>query len=107
MKYKFQNLGSTSIGFNNLYQPKDPIPETMNAVIGLEDGTILHDTGFGTECKVSGELVVTTQFNTNDSTIEGFENPDLDVLSVQYHHEAHQGPRDTEMWFFRVARKCG
>jgi hypothetical protein len=34
----------------------------MNAAIGLEDGTILHGTGFGSECEVSGELVFTTQF---------------------------------------------
>jgi len=62
MKYKSHNISSTSTGFHNLYQPKDPIPETMNAVIGLEDGTILHGTGFGSECEVSGELVFTTQF---------------------------------------------
>ncbi|HIE32227.1 MAG TPA: glutamine-hydrolyzing carbamoyl-phosphate synthase small subunit [Methanosarcinales archaeon] len=34
----------------------------MNAMIGLEDGTILRGTGFGCECEVSGELVFTTQF---------------------------------------------
>jgi len=34
----------------------------MNAVIGLEDGTILHGTGFGSEYEVSGELVFPTQF---------------------------------------------
>ncbi len=34
----------------------------MNAVIGLEDGTILHGAGFGSECEICGELVFTTQF---------------------------------------------
>lgn len=34
----------------------------MNAVIGLEDGTVLKGTGFGAEGTVSGELVFTTQY---------------------------------------------
>ncbi len=34
----------------------------MNAVIGLEDGTIIKGTGFGAEGIVSGELVFTTQY---------------------------------------------
>jgi len=61
MNYISKNIGSTSTGFHNPYQPKPTIPEAMNAVIGLEDGTILHGTGFDSECEVSGELVLTTQ----------------------------------------------
>ncbi|WP_406657213.1 glutamine-hydrolyzing carbamoyl-phosphate synthase small subunit [Methanolobus sp. ZRKC2] len=34
----------------------------MNAVLGLEDGTIIKGTGFGAEGIVSGELVFTTQY---------------------------------------------
>lgn len=34
----------------------------MNAVLGLEDGTIIQGTGFGAEGIVSGELVFTTQY---------------------------------------------
>jgi len=57
---------------------------------------------------IEGTGIAITQINTNDGTIEGFEHPDLDVLSVQYHPEAHPGPRDTELWFFdRVARMAG
>lgn len=57
---------------------------------------------------IEGTGIKITQINTNDSTIEGFEHPDLDVLSVQYHPEAHPGPRDTERWFFdRVAGMAG
>jgi len=41
-----------------------------------------------------------TQINTNDETVEGIAYPDLDVFCVQYHPEAHPGPRDTEAWFF-------
>lgn len=57
---------------------------------------------------IDGTGIKITQINTNDGTIEGFEHPDLDVLSVQYHPEAHPGPRDTEIWFFdRVAGMAG
>ena len=34
----------------------------MDAVLGLEDGTIVHGDGFGREGKVFGELVFTTQY---------------------------------------------
>jgi carbamoyl-phosphate synthase small subunit len=34
----------------------------MNAVLGLEDGTIIKGTGFGAEGIVTGELVFTTQY---------------------------------------------
>ena len=65
--------------------------------------------GFAVDnASIEGTGIEITQINTNDGTIEGFEHPDLDVLSVQYHPEAHPGPRDTEGWFFdRVARKGG
>lgn len=36
--------------------------QKMNAVLGLEDGTIIKGTGFGAEGIVSGELVFTTQY---------------------------------------------
>jgi carbamoyl-phosphate synthase small subunit len=36
----------------------------------------------------------------NDGTLEGFENKDLDLTTVQFHPEAHGGPRDTEAHFF-------
>jgi carbamoyl-phosphate synthase small subunit len=45
------------------------------------------------------ELTI-TQFNTNDKTIEGLKHRDLDIMSVQYHPEAHPGPLDTENIFF-------
>ncbi|MCZ7357913.1 MAG: glutamine-hydrolyzing carbamoyl-phosphate synthase small subunit [Candidatus Methanoperedens sp.] len=47
-----------------------------------------------------------TQLNTNDGTVEGLEHKYLDIMSVQYHPEAHPGPLDTEKIFFdRVAEK--
>lgn len=50
--------------------------------------------------------VVITQKNANDGTVEGIEHKKLDIISVQYHPEAHPGPLDTEKLFFdMVAEK--
>ncbi|MDD1719226.1 MAG: glutamine-hydrolyzing carbamoyl-phosphate synthase small subunit [Methanoregulaceae archaeon] len=38
--------------------------------------------------------------NVNDGTVEGFEDRDLGITCVQFHPEAHGGPRDTECHFF-------
>jgi len=38
--------------------------------------------------------------NVNDGTVEGFSNDDLNLTCVQFHPEAHGGPRDTELPFF-------
>ena len=38
--------------------------------------------------------------NVNDDTVEGFLNDDLNLTCVQFHPEAHGGPRDTELPFF-------
>ena len=45
------------------------------------------------------ELII-TQLNTNDKTVEGLKHRDLEIMSVQYHPEAHPGPLDTEKIFF-------
>ncbi|RLG27365.1 carbamoyl phosphate synthase small subunit [Methanosarcinales archaeon] len=46
-----------------------------------------------------------TQINANDGTVEGIAHNYLDILSVQYHPEAHPGPWDTEALFFdRILR---
>ncbi len=78
----------------------------------LRDGKVYissQNHGFAVDnASIDGTGIKVTQINTNDGTIEGFEHPDLDVLSVQYHPEAHPGPRDTEGWFFdRVVRMAG
>jgi carbamoyl-phosphate synthase small subunit len=41
-----------------------------------------------------------TYTNVNDGTVEGFENRDLRLTTVQFHPEAYGGPRDTEAHFF-------
>lgn len=38
--------------------------------------------------------------NLNDGTLEGFTERDLNINCVQFHPEAHGGPRDTEKPFF-------
>lgn len=56
------------------------------------------------ESSVDEKDVSITQFNANDGTVEGLEHKYLDIMSVQYHPEAHPGPLDTEKIFFdRVA----
>jgi carbamoyl-phosphate synthase small subunit len=38
----------------------------------------------------------------NDGTVEGFEDKDLQLETVQFHPEAFGGPRDTEEHFFNA-----
>ena len=61
--------------------------------------------GYAVDEKSIDEKDVTiTQLNTNDGTVEGLEHKKLEIMSVQYHPEAHPGPHDTEKIFFdRVA----
>ncbi len=49
---------------------------------------------------IDEEEVIITQINANDTTVEGLEHKYLDIVSVQYHPEAHPGPLDTEKMFF-------
>ncbi len=78
----------------------------------LESG-IVHITcqnhGFAVdENSFDGTEVEVTQINANDRTVEGISHKDLDIFSVQYHPEAHAGPRDTEEIFFsKVLRTIG
>ncbi|MFW6384806.1 MAG: glutamine-hydrolyzing carbamoyl-phosphate synthase small subunit [Halodesulfurarchaeum sp.] len=46
----------------------------------------------------AGELDI-TQVNVNDDTPEGAESAELDVITRQYHPEAHPGPHDTLGFF--------
>ncbi len=52
------------------------------------------------EGSIDNKEVAVTQKNANDGTIEGLEHKKLDIMSVQYHPEAHPGPLDTEKLFF-------
>ncbi|MGM0590190.1 MAG: glutamine-hydrolyzing carbamoyl-phosphate synthase small subunit [Halobacteriota archaeon] len=45
-----------------------------------------------------GDLEV-TQVNVNDGTAEGLANPELQIITRQYHPEAHPGPHDSLGFF--------
>lgn len=45
--------------------------------------------------------------NANDGTCEGIDYPDLNAFTVQFHPEAHSGPRDTSFLFGRFMTMMG
>ena len=74
-----------------------------NQPVRFEDGRIFITTqnhGFAVDPQTLPEGCRITYTNVNDATLEGFENKDLDLTTVQFHPEAHGGPRDTEAHFF-------
>ena len=54
--------------------------------------------------KVGGKL---SFVNLNDNTCEGVDYPDLGAFSMQFHPEAHGGPRDMESAFDRFVTMMG
>ncbi len=74
-----------------------------NQPVRYRDGQIFITTqnhGFVVDCDSLPEGADACYTNLNDGTVEGFEVPDLDIHCVQFHPEAHGGPRDTETHFF-------
>jgi carbamoyl-phosphate synthase small subunit len=74
-----------------------------NQPVRFSDGQIFITTqnhGFVVDCETLPEGANACYTNLNDGTVEGFEVPDLDIHCVQFHPEAHGGPRDTECHFF-------
>ena len=74
-----------------------------NQPVRFSDGQIFITTqnhGFVVDAESLPEGANACYTNLNDGTLEGFEVPDLDIHCVQFHPEAHGGPRDTECHFF-------
>ena len=74
-----------------------------NQPVRFNDGRIFITTqnhGFAVDAESLPEGCCVTYTNVNDGTVEGFENKDLRLTTVQFHPEAHGGPRDTEAHFF-------
>ena len=74
-----------------------------NQPVRYEDGRIFITTqnhGFAVDADSLPEGCRVTYTNVNDGTVEGFEDRDLGLTTVQFHPEAHGGPRDTEAHFF-------
>ena len=76
-----------------------------NQPVRYKDGRIFITTqnhGFCVDADSLPEGCEITYLNVNDCTVEGFENRDLGLTTVQFHPEAHGGPRDTEAHFFNA-----
>jgi carbamoyl-phosphate synthase small subunit len=74
-----------------------------NQPIRYRDGQIFITTqnhGFALDAGTLPEGSAISYANVNDGTNEGFEIRDLGISCVQFHPEAHGGPRDTEQHFF-------
>ena len=76
-----------------------------NQPVRYKDGRIFitaQNHGFCVDPQSLPEGCEITYSNVNDFTVEGFENKDLCLTTVQFHPEAHGGPRDTEAHFFNA-----
>jgi carbamoyl-phosphate synthase small subunit len=74
-----------------------------NQPVRYQDGSIYITTqnhGFAVDEDSLPEGCFVSYRNVNDGSVEGFEDRDLDITCVQFHPEAHGGPRDTEVQFF-------
>lgn len=74
-----------------------------NQPVRFNDGRIFITTqnhGFAVDAQSLPEGCSVSYTNVNDGTVEGFENRDLNLTTVQFHPEAFGGPRDTEDHFF-------
>ncbi len=61
--------------------------------------------GFAVDEKGLGPDWEVTHINLNDNTNEGIAHKSLPVFSVQYHPEAHPGPRDSMFLFDQFVKK--
>jgi len=71
------------------------------------DRVVMTTQNHGYTVAEPGEQLDVTQVNVNDDTPEGLENDDLDIITRQYHPEAHPGPHDSMPFFDDVLAMAG
>lgn len=82
-----------------------PVKDLSTSIVHITSQN--HGFAVSADSLENTDLVI-TELNTNDNTVEGVSHRDLDILSVQYHPDAHPGPLDTEKLFFdRVYKMMG
>lgn len=76
-------------------------------VMELESGKVTITTqnhGFAVDEKGLGRDWEMTHVNLNDKTCEGLRHKSLPIFSIQYHPEAHPGPRDSSGLFDKFVK---
>ncbi|MFC7201549.1 glutamine-hydrolyzing carbamoyl-phosphate synthase small subunit [Halospeciosus flavus] len=69
------------------------------------DRVVMTTQNHGYTVAEPGDLEV-TQINVNDDTPEGLDSAELDIITRQYHPEAHPGPHDSLDFFDDVLGLC-
>jgi carbamoyl-phosphate synthase small subunit len=63
------------------------------------DRVVMTTQNHGYTVAEPGDALEVTQVNVNDDTPEGLESDELDIITRQYHPEAHPGPHDSMPFF--------
>ncbi|MEF8776245.1 MAG: glutamine-hydrolyzing carbamoyl-phosphate synthase small subunit [Haloarculaceae archaeon] len=71
------------------------------------DQVVMTTQNHGYSVTEPGEALDVTQVNVNDDTPEGLESDDLEIITRQYHPEAHPGPHDSMPFFDDVLELAG
>ena len=71
------------------------------------DQVVMTTQNHGYTVAEPGDALDVTQVNVNDETPEGLESDDLEIITRQYHPEAHPGPHDSMPFFDDVVELAG
>ncbi|GAB3685974.1 glutamine-hydrolyzing carbamoyl-phosphate synthase small subunit [Salinarchaeum chitinilyticum] len=63
------------------------------------DQVVMTTQNHGYSVAEPGDVLEVTQINVNDDTPEGLESGEHDIITRQYHPEAHPGPHDSLSFF--------